>query len=141
MHMQGNPQNMQLAPHYDDVVNEVKAFLHDRVKVCCAAGIAADRIMIDPGFGFGKTLEHNLQLLRHLRELGSEPSEPDLPILVGLSRKAIVGRLTGRPAGERVYGSVALAVLAVINGAHIVRVHDVGPTVDALRTVIAVRGN
>lgn len=141
MHMQGNPQNMQLAPHYDDVVNEVKAFLHDRVKVCCAAGIAADRIMIDPGFGFGKTLEHNLQLLRHLRELGSEPSEPDLPILVGLSRKAIVGRLTGRPAGERVYGSVALAVLAVINGARIVRVHDVGPTVDALRTVIAVRGN
>ena len=97
--------------------------------------------MIDPGFGFGKTLEHNLQLLRHLRELGSGPSKPDLPILVGLSRKAIVGRLTGRPHGERIYGSVALAVLAVINGAQIVRVHDVGATVDALRTVIAVRGH
>jgi dihydropteroate synthase len=138
MHMQGEPRSMQLAPHYDDVVNEVKAFLHERVKVCRAAGIAADRIVIDPGFGFGKTLEHNLQLLRHLRELGSEP---ELPMMVGLSRKSIAGRLTGRPSGERVYGSVALAILAVINGARIVRVHDVGATVDALKTVIAVQGH
>jgi dihydropteroate synthase len=138
MHMQGDPRSMQLAPHYDDVVNEVKAFLHERVEVCRAAGIAADRIVIDPGFGFGKTLEHNLQLLRHLRELGSEPSELDSPIMVGLSRKSIVGRITGRPSGERVYGSVALAVLALINGARIVRVHDVGATVDALKTVVAV---
>jgi dihydropteroate synthase len=135
MHMQGEPQSMQLAPHYDDVVNEVKAFLEQRVNVCRAAGMAADRIVIDPGFGFGKTLEHNLQLLRHLRQLGTE-----LPIMVGLSRKSIVGRLTGRPSGERVYGSVALAVMAVINGARIVRVHDVGATVDALKTVIAVQG-
>ena len=134
MHMQGDPQSMQLAPHYADVVNEVKAFLDRRVNACRAAGMAADRIVIDPGFGFGKTLEHNLQLLRHLRELGTE-----LPIMVGLSRKSIVGRLTGRPSGERVHGSVALAVLAVINGARIVRVHDVGATVDALKTVIAVQ--
>jgi len=135
MHMQGDPRSMQLAPHYDDVVNEVKAFLEQRVNVCRAAGVAADRIVIDPGFGFGKTLEHNLQLLRHLRQLGTE-----LPIMVGLSRKSIVGRLTGRPSGERIYGSVALAVMAVINGARIVRVHDVGATVDALKTVIAVQG-
>jgi len=134
MHMQGDPRSMQLAPHYSDVVNEVKAFLAERVKVCRAAGVSADRIVVDPGFGFGKTLEHNLELLRHLGELGSE-----WPILVGLSRKSIVGRLTGRPSGERVYGSVALAVMAVLNGARIVRVHDVGPTVDALKTVAAVQ--
>jgi dihydropteroate synthase len=134
MHMQGAPQSMQLAPHYVDVVNEVKAFLEQRVSMCRAAGMAADRIVIDPGFGFGKTLEHNLELLRHLRQLGTES-----PIMVGLSRKSIVGRLTGRPAGERVYGSVVLAVLAVINGARIVRVHDVGATVDALKIVSAVQ--
>jgi dihydropteroate synthase len=121
-------------------VNEVKAFLANRIKVCRAAGIAKERLVIDPGFGFGKTLEHNLELLRHLRELGSQPSVADWPIMVGLSRKSIVGRLTGRPSGERVYGSVALAVIAVINGARIVRVHDVGATVDALKTVMAVQG-
>lgn len=141
MHMQGDPRSMQLAPHYADVVNEVKSFLVERVKVCRASGIAADRIVIDPGFGFGKTLEHNLQLLRHLRELGSESSTSDWPIMVGLSRKSIVGRLTGRPSGDRVHGSVALAVMAVINGARIVRVHDVGATVDALKTVMAVQGH
>jgi dihydropteroate synthase len=139
MHMQGDPRSMQLAPHYVDVVNEVKAFLAERIEVCRAAGVAADRIVIDPGFGFGKTLEHNLELLRHLRELGSQPSGAEWPIMVGLSRKSIVGRLTGRPAGERVHGSVALAVMAVINGARILRVHDVGATVDALKTVIAVQ--
>jgi dihydropteroate synthase len=135
MHMQGDPRSMQLAPHYDDVVNEVKAFLGQRVNVCRAAGMAADRIVIDPGFGFGKTLEHNLQLLRHLRELGTES-----PIMVGLSRKSMVGRLTGRLSGERVYGSVALAMMAVINGARIVRAHDVGATADALKIVAAVQG-
>ncbi len=140
MHMQGDPRSMQLAPHYVDVVNEVKAFLAERVKVCRAAGIAAERIVIDPGFGFGKTLEHNLELLRHLRELGSQPSGAEWPIMVGLSRKSMVGRLTGRSSGERVHGSVALALMAVINGAHIVRVHDVGATVDALETVMAVLG-
>jgi dihydropteroate synthase len=140
MHMQGDPRNMQLSPHYVDVVAEVKGFLDGRVSACRAAGIGADRIVIDPGFGFGKTLEHNLELLRQLRRLGTQPSGSDWPIMVGLSRKSIVGRLTGRPSGERVYGSVALAVMAVINGARIVRVHDVGATVDALKTVAAVQG-
>jgi dihydropteroate synthase len=140
MHMQGDPRSMQLAPHYVDVVNEVKAFLDGRVEVCRAAGIAADRIVIDPGFGFGKTLEHNLQLLRRLRELGSQVPGSNWPIMVGLSRKSIVGKLTGRPSGERAHGSVALAVIAVINGARIVRVHDVGATVDALKVVEAVQG-
>jgi dihydropteroate synthase len=159
MHMQGDPRSMQLAPHYDDVVKEVNAFLERRVNVCRAAGMAADRIVIDPGFGFGKTLEHNLQLLRHLRQLGlaacgeRPPMDgraglrsrdgclrgAELPIMVGLSRKSIVGRLTGRPSGERIYGSVALAVMAVINGARIVRVHDVAATVDAVKTVMAVQ--
>ena len=144
MHMQGTPQTMQLAPHYNDVVNEVKVFLAERANVCQAAGITADRIVVDPGFGFGKTLDHNLQLLRHLRELGGAHPQlgvhSPLPIMAGLSRKSFVGRLTGRPAGERVYGSIALAVLALLNGARIVRVHDVGATVDALKTVIAVQG-
>jgi dihydropteroate synthase len=143
MHMQGAPQNMQLDPHYDDVVSEVKAFLEQRVNMCRAAGLTADRMVVDPGFGFGKTLEHNLQLLRHLRQLEvSLPEAPlaALPIMVGLSRKSILARLTGRPAGERVYGSVALAVVALLNGARIVRVHDVAATADALKTVIAVQG-
>lgn len=140
MHMQGEPRSMQLAPHYADVVNEVKAFLAERVKVCRAAGVSADRIAIDPGFGFGKTLEHNLQLLRHLRDVGADPSTSDRPIIVGLSRKSMVGRLTGRSSGDRVHGSVTLAVLAVLNGARIVRVHDVGATVDALKIVVAVQG-
>jgi dihydropteroate synthase len=149
MHMQGDPRSMQLAPHYVDVVREVREFLHQRVQRCRMAGISADRIVIDPGFGFGKTLEHNLQLLRHLGELGSgasvadelgsEPPAAGWPIMVGLSRKSIVGRLTGRSADQRVHGSVALAVMAVINGARIVRVHDVGATVDALKTVEAVQ--
>ncbi|HEX6507220.1 MAG TPA: dihydropteroate synthase [Chloroflexota bacterium] len=142
MHMQGDPQSMQLAPHYDDVVSEVKAFLEARVKVCLATGFTSDRLIVDPGFGFGKTLEHNLELLRQLQQLAIKGgSATALPIMVGLSRKSIVGRLTGRPAGERVYGSVALALLAVLNGARIVRVHDVGPTVDALETVMAVRAD
>jgi len=135
MHMQGDPRTMQFAPHYDDVVNEVKEFLLERVGACRAAGIEPERIAIDPGFGFGKTLEHNLELLRHLRKLGSE-----WPIIVGLSRKSFVGRITGRGPGERVHGSVAFAMMAVLNGANIVRVHDVGPTMDALKTVRAVQG-
>jgi dihydropteroate synthase len=135
MHMQGDPTSMQLAPHYSDVVKEVKAFLEERVRSCRAAGIDADRIVIDPGFGFGKTQEHNLQLLRQLREL-----DIGQPVLVGLSRKSTVGALTGRPKGERVHGSVALAVIAVLNGARIVRAHDVAATVDALKVVAAVRG-
>jgi dihydropteroate synthase len=134
MHMQGDPRTMQRAPSYVDVVKEVKAFLADRAQACRAAGIAPQRIAIDPGFGFGKTLEHNLELLRHLRDLACG----EWPVLVGLSRKAIVGTLTGRAAGERVHGSVALALIAAMNGARIIRAHDVAATVDALKVVSAV---
>jgi dihydropteroate synthase len=134
VHMQGEPGTMQQAPQYVDVVREVKEFLEAHAQSCRLAGVAADRIVLDPGFGFGKTLAHNLQLLRHLRELGTA-----LPILAGLSRKAIVGSLTGRPPGDRMQGSIALAVMAVINGARIVRVHDVAATVDAMKIVTAVQ--
>jgi dihydropteroate synthase len=134
MHMQGEPGTMQRAPTYVNVVKEVKAFLDERVHSCEVAGFAADQISIDPGFGFGKTLAHNLELLRHLGELSS-----NLPVLAGLSRKSIVARLTGRPPEERTHGSVALAIMAVINGAKIVRVHDVAATVDAMKIVTAVQ--
>ena len=107
MHMQGDPRTMQRAPSYVDVVKEVKAFLDEHVQRCRAAGVSSDRIVVDPGFGFGKNLEHNLELLRRLRDLQGE-----WPLLVGLSRKSMVGTLTGRSAGERVHGSVALAVIA-----------------------------
>ena len=137
MHMQGEPRTMQAAPAYEDAVGEVRAFLAERAQVCRAAGFSADRLVLDPGFGFGKTLEHNLTLLRHLRELGVD----GLPLVVGLSRKSMVGKLTGRPEGERVLGSVVLAVMAVLAGARIVRAHDVAATVEALRVVAAVRGD
>jgi len=136
MHMQGEPRTMQKAPSYGDVVSEVKAFLVERAHRARAAGLGEGRLAIDPGFGFGKTLEHNLQLLRQLREL----EVPGLPMAVGLSRKSMVGKLTGRPEGQRVYGSVALAVIAAQNGASIIRAHDVAATVDALRTWSAVEG-
>lgn len=133
MHMLGEPHTMQDAPSYRDVVAEVREFLGQRVRACLAAGLPAERIVLDPGFGFGKTLEHNLELLRRLGEL----SAAGLPIMAGLSRKSMVGTLTGRPADERVHGSVALAVLAALSGARILRVHDVAATVDALRVVAA----
>jgi len=135
MHMQGDPQTMQRSPSYVDVVKEVKVYLQMHVQRCRAAGVSADRILVDPGFGFGKTLEHNLELLRHLEDL----SPQGLPLLVGLSRKSIVGTLTGRATGDRVYGSVALAVVAAMNGARVVRAHDVVATVDALKIVSAVK--
>lgn len=135
MHMQGEPHNMQEAPHYRDVVAEVGEFLHERVDTCRRAGIAHERLLIDPGFGFGKTLEHNLELLRRLRTLCA----PGLPLVVGLSRKASIGKLLGgAPAGERLYGSIAAAVIAAMNGAKIIRAHDVKPTVEALKIVSAV---
>ncbi len=136
MHMQGEPRTMQLAPSYRDVVSEVKAFLAERVQGARAAGLSEDRLVLDPGFGFGKTLEHNLQLLRQLRDLAVQ----GLPVLAGLSRKSMVGKLTGRPEGERVHGSIALAVIAAQNGASIIRAHDVAATTDALRTLAAVAG-
>ena len=134
MHMQGEPGTMQVAPRYDDVVAEVRAFLAARVAACREAGIDAARLTVDPGFGFGKNLEHNLTLLRQLGELAADGT----PVLVGLSRKATVGKLTGREAGARVHGSVALAVIAALKGARIIRAHDVAATVDAMQVVAAV---
>ena len=135
MHMQGEPRSMQQDPRYDDVVKDVRQFLSARVRACEAAGIARERLVVDPGFGFGKTVEHNLRLLAELGVFGSE----GLPVLVGLSRKSLIGRLTGRPADQRLAGSVALAALAVAHGASIVRAHDVAETVDAVRIAAAVR--
>jgi dihydropteroate synthase len=134
MHMLGEPRTMQNAPSYRDVVAEVRRFLEERVGACVAAGLAVERIVLDPGFGFGKTQAHNLELLRHLREL----SVNGLPVLAGLSRKSMIGAITGRPADGRLHGSVALAVIAALNGARILRVHDVAATVDALNIVSAV---
>lgn len=134
MHMQGAPGTMQNAPHYRDVVAEVAEFLGERVAAAEAAGIAMDRIAVDPGFGFGKTLEHNLELLRRLGEL----VVPGLPLLVGLSRKSLLGLVTGRGATERVHAGIAAHVMAVLRGARIVRVHDVAATRDALAVLQAV---
>ena len=140
MHMQGDPQTMQAAPHYDDVVGEVRQFLEERVQACIGAGIARDRIVVDPGFGFGKTVEHNLALLDALGSIGlldvpgsiGLPDAPGYPVLAGLSRKGMLGKLTGRPVGGRVHASVAAALAAITRGAAIVRVHDVAATVDAI---------
>lgn len=134
MHMQGEPRTMQDNPHYDDVVAEVKAFLRARREACIAAGIPEERIVVDPGFGFGKTAEHNLALLRHLDQLKSLGS----PLLVGLSRKSVIGNVLDLPISERLHASVALAVIAARNGANIVRVHDVRATREAIRMAEAV---
>ena len=128
MHKQGNPQNMQRQPDYRNVVAEVKSFLRQRVEAAEAAGIARERIVIDPGFGFGKTLRHNLALLGNLEEL----KELFIPILAGLSRKSMLGEITGQDARHRMPASIAAALIAVQRGASILRVHDVRATVDAL---------
>jgi dihydropteroate synthase len=135
MHMQGQPRSMQQEPAYGDVVAEVTEFLAQRVRACVAAGLAEERIIVDPGFGFGKTRRHNIELLANLRQLQSTGR----PILAGLSRKSTLGELTGRDVGERLPASIAAAVIAVMKGATIVRVHDVRETVDALRVATAVR--
>jgi dihydropteroate synthase len=137
MHMQGEPGTMQANPSYGDVVHEVRDYLAARVAAAQASGIARDRIVADPGFGFGKTLEHNLELLRALGEFRGL----EVALMAGLSRKAMLGRLTGREPRDRVHASVAAALLAVQNGAHIVRVHDVEATRDALAVWKAVTGN
>lgn len=129
MHMQGEPRTMQRAPHYVDVVAEVGDFLVERLRAARAAGISEDRLVIDPGFGFGKSLPHNLALLRRLGELQSLA----VPILAGLSRKSMLAQLTGRPVEARLAGSLALALAACEGGARIIRVHDVAETVDALK--------
>ncbi len=133
MHMQGEPRGMQANPQYEDVVAEVKGFLAERLAACEAAGIAREQVLLDPGFGFGKSLEHNLSLLKHLAELDGAP------LLVGISRKSMIGLiLDGAPVDERLHGSVAAALLAAQAGARILRVHDVKPTADALRVWSAV---
>jgi dihydropteroate synthase len=132
MHMQGTPQNMQADPHYADVVAEVAQFLGKQVQRLITAGVARERLCLDPGFGFGKTLAHNQTLMRHLPQLTGKHT---LPLLVGVSRKRMIGTITGREsAADRVSGSVAAALWALQHGAHIVRVHDVAQTVDAIRT-------
>jgi dihydropteroate synthase len=135
MHMQGEPRTMQQAPTYRDVVGEIRAFLAERVAACKAAGVARERLVLDPGFGFGKTLAHNLTLLRELGQVRVD----GLPLLVGLSRKRMIGAITGREVGQRTAGSVAAALLAAERGADIVRVHDVAETADALRMLAAVQ--
>jgi dihydropteroate synthase len=130
MHMQATPQTMQQAPSYADVVQEVIDFLKARVEAMVGEGIARERICIDPGFGFGKTVEHNYALLRELKRIRDEVG---LPVLAGLSRKSMIGAITGRPVERRVAGSVGGALAAVAHGAKIVRVHDVAETVDALK--------
>lgn len=130
MHMQGDPQTMQQDPRYVDVVAEVSAFLEERIVAAKTAGIAANRLCIDPGFGFGKTLAHNLALLA---QTGKIQSDLQIPLLAGLSRKSMIGQITGKPLEQRMVGSVAAALLAAIQGARILRVHDVAETVDALK--------
>jgi dihydropteroate synthase len=137
MHMQGTPGTMQQQPSYGDVVAEVKAFLQERVRAARDAGIAPERIAIDPGFGFGKTLEHNLVLLRRLREFDAL----GVPVLAGWSRKSSLGKITGKPADDRLAASIAAALIAAQNGARILRVHDVAATRDALAVLAAVEKN
>jgi dihydropteroate synthase len=136
MHMQGEPRTMQLEPHYGDVVAEVRAFLAERVAAAEARGIARERIVIDPGFGFGKTIGHNFEMLRNLHRF----AEIGVPVMAGWSRKSTLGAVTGREAGERLAASIAAALLAVQHGATIVRVHDVAATRDALAVLAAMDG-
>jgi dihydropteroate synthase len=136
MHMQGEPQTMQEAPHYDDVVAEVRDFLLQRVAACEAAGIDRSRLLVDPGFGFGKTLAHNLALLKNLNKL----TDLGVPLLAGMSRKSMLGALTGMPVDLREYAGIAAHLAAVARGAAIVRVHDVSAIKDALTVWQAVEG-
>ena len=134
MHMLGDPRTMQENPTYDDVVDDVKGFLAERIEFATAEGIAEERIWVDPGIGFGKTVEHNLELLRRLAEL----TELGRPIVVGTSRKSFIGKLTGAPVDRRLGGTIASSVLAVANGAEVLRVHDVGPVREALSVAEAI---
>lgn len=136
MHMQRDPQTMQAAPEYKDVITEVSAYLQKRIEEINAAGITLSRMCIDPGFGFGKTLAHNLELLKNLETLLQQNR---LPLLAGMSRKTMIGAITGKPVEERMAGSIAAALIAAMHGARIVRVHDVAATVDALKVWHAAR--
>ncbi|WP_046269280.1 dihydropteroate synthase [Pseudomonas syringae] len=134
MHMLGEPGTMQNDPYYDDLVGEVCAFLAERMKQCVAAGIGQQQIILDPGFGFAKTLEHNLSLFKHMEALHALGR----PLLVGVSRKSMIGAVLGRPVDQRLSGGLALAVLAMAKGARILRVHDVAETADVVRMIAAV---
>lgn len=134
MHMLGEPGTMQDDPHYDNLVGEVKDFLVERMAQCAAVGIAPERIILDPGFGFAKTLQHNLSLFKHMESLHALGR----PLLVGVSRKSMIGLALNRPVGERLHGGLALAALAVVKGARILRVHDVAETIDVVRMIAAV---
>ena len=135
MHMQGNPQTMQTDPQYGDVVAEVREFLNARLQVLLNAGVAKNRILLDPGFGFGKTREHNIRLIQALDQLLALGQ----PLLVGLSRKSILGKLTGGDESQRLYASVAASVVSAMKGAYFVRVHDVKATVEALKVVAVIK--
>ncbi|MBF8691403.1 dihydropteroate synthase [Pseudomonas fulva] len=135
MHMRGEPGTMQDDPHYDDVTEDVARYLQQRMMACADAGIEADRIVLDPGFGFAKTLAHNLSLFKHMEAL----HRLGRPLLVGVSRKSMIGLTLERPVAERLYGSLALAALAMTKGASILRVHDVAQTVDVVRMIAAVQ--
>ncbi|MCB1935852.1 MAG: dihydropteroate synthase [Nitrosomonas sp.] len=135
MHMQGKPEDMQNNPRYEDIVDDVHHFLKGRIQAAVAQGIAFERIVIDPGFGFGKTLQHNLSLLRRLDQF----NRLGVPVLVGISRKSMLGMITGNPVDQRIHESVAAALIALINGATIVRVHDVKATKDALAVYTAIQ--
>jgi dihydropteroate synthase len=134
MHMQGEPRTMQQNPQYQNVVADIKVFFKSRIKAAISAGIKKEHILIDPGFGFGKSLQHNLSLLKHLAQF----SELGHPVLVGMSRKSMIGLVTGKEVTQRLAGSIAVATIAALNGAQIIRVHDVAATVDALKMVEAV---
>lgn len=136
MHKQGEPVSMQLAPSYNSVVEEIRLFLIARIEAAIASGIARERLVVDPGFGFGKTLEQNIELLRHIGRF----NETGVPVLAGLSRKSMLGQLTGKEAGARDYASVAASLIAVMKGAAIVRVHNVGAMKDALSIFNAIEG-
>ena len=133
MHMQGEPGSMQVAPHYDDVVEDVCEYLQSRIASCERQGIARNRLLLDPGFGFGKSVTHNLKLLRELPRLAAI----GLPLVVSLSRKSLIGKLLGREVGQRLPASLALAVLAAERGAAVIRTHDVAATVDAVSMLMA----
>ncbi|MEJ2361084.1 MAG: dihydropteroate synthase [Gammaproteobacteria bacterium] len=135
MHMQGEPRTMQTRPVYDDVVADIRGFLQQRLQACLAAGIARDQLILDPGFGFGKSLQHNLTLFKHLPRF----VELGYPVLVGVSRKSMLGSILDLPVEQRMPGSIGLAALAVWLGASIIRAHDVGPTIQAIRAVEAVK--
>jgi dihydropteroate synthase len=136
MHMRGTPRTMQVAPAYDDVVDDVRAFLTERIEAAVAAGVAEERIWVDPGIGFGKSLEHNLELLRRLGEL----RDLGRPILVGTSRKSFIGKVDGSAADERIGGTIASSVLAIAEGADMLRVHDVAEAAQATRVATAILG-